>query len=62
MANGSGDLWGVLTVLGVIVLGCVIAYGMMRSRKMTRGEKQVSERATENLYEQEARDPANRGA
>ncbi|MFC7053379.1 hypothetical protein ACFQI3_11840 [Hansschlegelia quercus] len=60
MANGAGDLWSLLTVVGVIILGCAIAYGMLRTRKMTRNEKAVSERATDNLYKQEARDPANR--
>jgi Flp pilus assembly protein TadB len=60
LANGAGDLWSLLTVVGVIILGCAIAYAMLRSRKMTRNEKAVSERATENVYAQEARDPANR--
>ncbi|MET0314541.1 MAG: hypothetical protein ABW275_09125 [Hansschlegelia sp.] len=60
MANGAGDLWSLLTVVGVIILGCALAYGMLRGRKMTRNEKAVSERATDNVYKQEARDPANR--
>jgi len=62
MANGAGDLWGLMTVVGVVTLGIVIAYAMIRNRRMTPQEKGISERATDRVYDQEARDPANRNA
>jgi hypothetical protein len=62
MANGGGDLWMLMTVAGVAVLGAAILYGMMRNRSMTGAEKRLSEKATDDVYEAEQRDPANRSA
>ncbi|GLK67659.1 hypothetical protein [Hansschlegelia plantiphila] len=60
MANGSGDVWLLMTVIGVIILGGALAYAMVRNRGMTRRQKEVSENATEDLYARENADPANR--
>jgi hypothetical protein len=40
---------------GAAVLGLVLAYGILRNRRRTRAEKQVSEQATKNLYAEEER-------
>lgn len=55
-ANGGGDLWLLMTVGGVAVLGIALAYSMFQKR---RGDIRVTDRATEELYEAEQRDPAN---
>jgi hypothetical protein len=41
---------------GAVILGLVIAYGILRNRTRTRAEKQLTEQATKNLYAQEERD------
>ena len=58
MADTS-NLWFLMTVVGVIILGAALAYGLMRNRRMTHGQKDLSERSTERLYDAEQRDPAN---
>jgi NADH:ubiquinone oxidoreductase subunit 6 (subunit J) len=47
-----------LWLIGVVVLGLVIAYGIMRNRSRTRVEKQTTDEATKNLYAKEERDRA----
>ena len=42
--------------IGAGVLGLVMAYGIMRNRKRTRAEKQITEQATKNQYSTENRD------
>ena len=60
-SGGGGDLWGVMTVGGVVVLGLVLAYATFKNRKeMTPEKRRLQERATEDVYEAEQRDPANR--
>jgi hypothetical protein len=44
-----------LWFIGAGVLGLVLAYGIMRNRRRTRGEKQMTEQATKNLYARENR-------
>jgi hypothetical protein len=41
---------------GTAVLGLVLAYGILHNRKRTRAEKQLTEKATKNLYAQEDRE------
>jgi hypothetical protein len=41
--------------IGAFVLGLAMAYGIFRNRKRTRAEKELSERATRDLYAREAR-------
>jgi hypothetical protein len=62
MAGGSGDLWMVMTVFGVIALGAVIAWGMMRDRKVTPRQDKVAQESTRDLYEAEERDAARHKA
>jgi hypothetical protein len=44
-----------LWFIGAGILGLVLAYGIMRNRRRTRAEKQMTEQATENLYARENR-------
>ena len=47
---------------GAAVLGLVIAYGILRNRRRTPAEKQVSEQATKNLYAEEERTRVQSGS
>ena len=47
--------WAIILVGGMIVLGAVIAYGVMQNSRRTRAERMASERATHQLYEREDR-------
>lgn len=42
--------WFIAVVIGTIVLGAAIAYGMMRGGRRTRGEEQRSEAGTRDIY------------
>ena len=44
-----------LWFIGAAVLGLVLAYGIMRNRRRTRAEKQITEQATKERYAQESR-------
>ena len=44
------------------VLGLVIAYAIFRNRTRSRAEKQVTERATKKLYDEEERDRKRSGS
>jgi hypothetical protein len=44
-----------LWFIGAGVLGLVLAYGIMRNRRRTRAEKQITEQATKDLYAREKR-------
>ncbi len=45
-------LW--VWVGGVLLLGGVVAYGIIRTGRMTPGEKHISEAATERLKKSES--------
>ncbi|ESR25724.1 hypothetical protein [Lutibaculum baratangense] len=47
-------LWAVVGI-GVIIMGIVIAYGMMRNRRRSPELHQKSEEATRRLYREESR-------
>jgi hypothetical protein len=42
--------------IGAFLLGAILIYGIMRNRTRTRAEKDLTERATKDLYAREARD------
>lgn len=48
------------TVFGVVVLGLALFYGLMRSRKMSQPEKNLSERETAKVYQAEEAEPGPR--
>lgn len=49
--------WGWLAVIvgGPLLIGLVALYGAMRNRQRTESEKRRTERATDQLYEEEDR-------
>ncbi|SFJ54761.1 hypothetical protein SAMN04515648_4538 [Phyllobacterium sp. CL33Tsu] len=46
-------LWFALVFGGPIVLGAILAFGMMQRRRLTQREKRASEEATKRLYTSE---------
>jgi hypothetical protein len=66
--NGAGSglesLWPVITVLGPILLAVVLFWAMWRNKSRTPAEKERTEQATRELYEEsdrvsKARDASN---
>jgi hypothetical protein len=51
----------VLWFVGAGVLGLVLAYGIIRNRRRTGAEKQITERATKSRYAEEERDRVRSG-
>jgi len=45
-----------LWVIGTVVLGLVLAYGIIHTRNRSSREKQITEQGTKDLYAQEERD------
>ena len=43
-------MWGLLTILGPILLAAVILWAVLANRNRSRAEKQRSETATRDLY------------
>lgn len=48
-------LWLLVLAGGPLLIALALAYGMMRSRRLTRGEKRAREDAIERLYDEEDR-------
>jgi hypothetical protein len=51
----GGSLWGMMTVVGPIIIIAVLMWAMLRNRTLTRAEKERSEQATRELYEESDR-------
>jgi hypothetical protein len=51
--EGYNILWFVAVVIGTVVLGAAIAYGITRSRARTTNERIASEIKTREIYESE---------
>ncbi len=47
-----------LWVVGTVLLGLALGYGIIRSKARTRSEKQITEQGTKKLYAEEERDSA----
>jgi hypothetical protein len=45
--------WALWVALGTVILGLVIAYGMLRTARRTRAEKAVTEAGTRRIYQEE---------
>lgn len=56
-ATSGPSLWLILLTLGVLALGAAMAYGVLRNRKRTTGERIATEAATRQEYASEDRDP-----
>lgn len=48
----EGPIWSLTIWLGPIVLAIVIAYALIRRRKLTRDEVAARDRATNDLYDE----------
>lgn len=48
----EGPLWSLTIWLGPIVLAVVIAYALIRRRRLTRTEVSARDRATHQLYDE----------
>ena len=57
----SGTLWGLMTILGPILLGLGLLWVMMHNRQ-TPKEKERTERATRENYEESDREDKARDA
>lgn len=53
MTSSGGELWPIVTVFGVIVLGLALVYGIMQNRKKTKQQDRLTETGTEELYRAE---------
>lgn len=51
----GGSLWGLMTVVGPILLLGVIMWAMLRNRTRSRADKERTEQATRELYEESDR-------
>jgi len=51
-----------LWFVGAGVLGLVLAYGIIRNRRRTDAEKQITEHATKSRYAEEERDRVRSGS
>ena len=47
----ADKLWFVIVALGPVLLGIVIAYGLMRRRRLSTAEKVRQEKAVERLFD-----------
>ncbi|GAB1580353.1 MULTISPECIES: hypothetical protein [Phyllobacteriaceae] len=43
-------LWFLIVAGGPVLLGALIAYGMMKTRRLRRDEREARDRATRKLY------------
>lgn len=51
--------WGLMTIVGPIVIGFGLAYGIWRAgsrRKLTRGQNDVRDDATRDLYKKDPKE------
>lgn len=55
MAIDMSSLWGVMTIIGPIVLVIAIVWAM-RHNRATRGEMRRTEQATHDLYDRQDRE------
>ena len=45
------NLWPVINIVGPVLLGLVLAYGIWRNQTRDRSKDHVTEEATKELYE-----------
>jgi len=55
----GGASWGIITIVGPLLLAAVILWALLRNRKVRPDEIDRTERATHDLYKEE--DAAHRG-
>ena len=55
-------LWLVVLAGGPLLIALVLAYGMLRSKKLTGVEKQARDRAIKDMYEERDADQIRTGS
>jgi hypothetical protein len=56
----ESGIWGIMVIIGPIVLAAVIAWAMLRNRGATKHEIDRTEAATKALYDEQNRDDVAR--
>jgi hypothetical protein len=49
----GGGSWGIITIVGPLLLLAVVAWAALRNRSSSRASKEETERATRELYREE---------
>lgn len=57
----GGIIWVLATVIVPLALGALIAYEILRRRRLRRSEREASAAATRDMYEHETEEPAEAG-
>ncbi len=47
----ADNIWFILVALGPVVLAAVIAYALLRRRRLSTGEQRAQDEAVERLYD-----------
>lgn len=58
MEEVGGIIWFLATIVVPLALGLLIAYEIVRRRRLRRSEKEASAAATRDMYEHESDEPA----
>jgi flagellar biosynthesis/type III secretory pathway M-ring protein FliF/YscJ len=58
MEEVGGIIWFLATIVVPLALGLLIAYEIVRRRRLRRSEKEASAAATREMYEHESDEPA----
>jgi len=51
--DSGGLSWGIITIIGPLILAVVILWAILRNRKSSRRDVERTERATHDLYKEE---------
>ena len=51
--DSGGAHWGLITIIGPLLLAAVLLWAMLRNRKSTPREVDRTEQATKDLYDRE---------
>ena len=49
--NDTESIWSMTVIVGPIILAAIIAYGLVRQRRLRRPEKARQDQAVKNLYD-----------
>lgn len=56
MEENTAPIWSLVTVIGPILFALVLGWAIWRNKQRSRAEKDRTERATRDLYEQSDRE------
>lgn len=58
MEEIGGIIWFLAVIVVPLALGVLIAYEIVRRRRLRRSEREASDAATRDMYEHESEEPA----